>query len=72
MGPRKTIARMDNVICEEISFECFMASLDQSHGSRVEIPEIRSDVRPIVGYIAMEGAARAAIFSPTSWGEFPR
>ena len=63
---------MDNVICEEISFECFMASLEQSHASRVDVPAISSDVRPIVGYIAMEGAARAAIFSATSWGEFPR
>jgi hypothetical protein len=63
---------MDNVICEEISFECFMASLEQSPTSRLEVPTISSDVRPIVGYIAMEGAARAAIFSPTSWGEYPR
>jgi hypothetical protein len=67
---------MDNVMCEEISFDCFMASLEQSQASRFEVPAISSaissDVRPIVGYIAMEGAARAAIFSPTSWGEFPR
>jgi hypothetical protein len=74
-GSRSSLdtAGMDSIIVREISFDRFMAevALPNAIQSALQTP-LSENVQPFVGYMALDGAARAATFSATCWGEFPK
>jgi hypothetical protein len=65
-------AAMDTATSQHLSFDNFFAETSQSPARPAQLSQPGRSLWPVVGYIALEDAERAAIFKATAWGEFPR
>lgn len=64
---------MNTGTTEELSFDVFNATFaNPACGAVATAREPAQNLWPVVGYLVLEGAERAATFSATSWGEFPQ